>query len=79
MRDSPRPARLNSITQARTPRGKLFCLATDLILDRVSGILRSAFFMILIARIVFLFGYTSVLPFGAVKLGDALDRNLHVT
>src|ERR1041385_6432713 len=52
MRDSPRRVFLNSTTQDRTPRDDLSCPVAALILDRVSGTLRSAYLMSLIARIV---------------------------
>lgn len=55
MRDSPRRVFLNSTTQDRTPWDDLSGLAAALILDRVSGTLRSAFLMSLIARIVLVF------------------------
>ena len=53
MRDSPRRVFLNSTTQDRTPWHDLSGLVVALILDRVSGTLRSACLMSLIARIVF--------------------------
>src|ERR1051325_9893161 len=52
MRDSPRRGFLNSTTQDRTPWDCLSGLVAALILDRVSGTLRSACLMSLIARIV---------------------------
>jgi len=52
MRDSPRRVFLNSTTQDRTPWDDLSRLVAALILDRVSGTLRSACLMSLIARIV---------------------------
>ena len=55
MRDSPRRVFLNSTTQDRTPWDDLSRLVAALILDRVSGTLRSACLMSLIARIVFVF------------------------
>jgi hypothetical protein len=55
MRDSPRRVFLNSTTQDRTPWDDLSRPLAVLILDRVSGTLRSAFLMSLIARIVFVF------------------------
>ena len=55
MRDSPRRVFLNSTTQDRTPWDDLSRLVAALILDRVSGTLRSACLMSLIVRIVFVF------------------------
>ena len=55
MRDSPRRVFLNSTTQDRTPWDDLSRLVGALILDRLSGSLRSASLMSLIARIVFVF------------------------
>lgn len=60
MRDSPRRVFLNSTTQDRTPWDDLFRLVAALILDRVSGTLRSAFLMSLIARIVFVFAMSLI-------------------
>src|SRR5688572_17794780 len=56
MRESPRRDFLNSTTQDRTPWEDLSRPVAALILDRVSGTLRSAYLMSLIARIVFVFG-----------------------
>jgi hypothetical protein len=55
MRDSPRRVFLNSTTQDRTPWDDLFRRVAALSPDRVSGTLRSACLMSLIARIVFVF------------------------
>ena len=52
MRDSPRRVFLNSTTQDRTSWDDLSRPVAALILDRVSGNLRSACLMSLIARIV---------------------------